>query len=178
MDIYFMAQIVWSRLNTANSNMWLNWLGTFENNEPIGGLAYYVTSPRNLSQFLKDPVRGLVYAGLLIGLCVLFAIIWLQVSGMDPMSVAQQLVDSGMQIPGFRRSVRPIQSVLERYIPTVTVLGAIVVGALASFSDFFGVYGTGMGILLTVGILYQLYETIAREQMSEMFPLLRRFIGE
>jgi len=35
-----------------------------------------------------------------------------------------------------------------------------------------------MGILLTVGILYQVYEAIAQEQMWEMFPLLRRFIGE
>jgi len=44
-------------------------------------------------------------------LCVLFAVIWLGVSGMDARSVAQQLVDSGMQISGFRRSVGPIESV-------------------------------------------------------------------
>jgi preprotein translocase SecY subunit len=178
MDIYFVTQIIWSRFNPANDNPWLNWLGVFEKNEPVGGLAYYITSPRNMSRFLMDPVRGLVYAGLMIGLCVLFAIIWLQVSGMDPGSVAQQLVDSGLQIPGFRRSVRPVQSVLEKYIPTVTVLGAMAIGAIAAFSDFFGAYGTGMGILLTVGILQQFYQSIAREQISEMFPMFRRLFGE
>ena len=178
MDIYFVAQIVWSRFNVAGDNMWLNWLGIFKDNEPISGLAYYMTSPRNLGNFLVDPLRGFVYSGLLITLCVVFAIIWLQVSGMDPASVAEQLMDSGLQIPGFRRSVKPIQSVLERYIPTVAVLGSIAVGVVASFSDFFGAYGTGMGILLTVGILYQVYQAMAQEQMSEMFPLLRRFIGE
>jgi preprotein translocase SecY subunit len=178
MDIYFFVQIIWSRFNPLSDNPWLNWLGTFKENQAVGGLAYYITSPRNLSQFSADPIRALVYAGLLIGLCGLFAMIWLQVSGMDPASVAQQLVDSGLQIPGFRRSVRPIQSVLERYIPTVAVLGGLIIGVVASFSDFFGAYGTGTGILLTVGIIYQYYQTIAREQAAELFPMLRRFLGE
>ena len=162
-----------------NSNLWLNLLGTYgENNQPTGGLALYLTSPRNFQQFLDFPFRAFVYAGLMIGLCAIFAIIWLEVSGMDPRSVAQQLVDSGMQIPGFRRSVGPIQKVLERYIPTVTILGAITIGAVASFSDFFGVYGTGMGILLTVGILKQMYQAMAQEQMLDMFPLMGRLLGK
>ena len=178
MDIYFVVQIIMTRFNPLGDNIWLNWLGTFSDNEATGGLAYYITSPRNLTQFLGDPIRSLVYAGLLIALCGLFAIVWLQVSGMDSASVAQQLVDSGLQIPGFRRSVRPIQSVLERYIPTVAVLGGVIIGAVAAFSDFFGAYGTGTGILLTVGIIYQYYQTIAKEQASELFPLLRRFVKE
>lgn len=178
MDIYFFVQIIWTRFNPLNDNVWLNWLGTFTENQANGGLAYYITSPRNLTQFLNDPIRGLVYAGLLIALCGLFAMIWLQVSGMDPASVAQQLVDSGLQIPGFRRSTGPIQSVLERYIPTIAVLGGLIIGVVAAFSDFFGAYGTGTGILLTVGIIYQYYQTIAREQAAELFPLLRRFIGK
>ncbi|UCH37261.1 MAG: preprotein translocase subunit SecY [Candidatus Bathyarchaeota archaeon] len=177
MDIYFVAQIIWSRFNIDGSNPWLNWLGVFENNQPTGGLAMYITSPRNFQQFLEDPIRALIYAGLMIGLCAIFALVWLEVGGMDPRSVAQQLVDSGMQIPGFRRSVKPIQNILERYIPTVTVLGAITVGAVASFSDFFGVYGTGMGILLAVGVLHQLYQAIAKEQVLEMFPLMGRLFG-
>jgi len=178
MDIYFVSQILWSRFNMDNSNPWLNWMGVFENNQPTGGLAMYITSPRNFQQFLENPLRAFIYAGLLIGFCVIFAIIWLEVSGMDPRSVAQQLVDSGMQISGFRRSVGPIQNVLERYIPTVTILGALAVGVVASFSDFFGVYGTGMGILLTVGILNQIYQAMAREQMMEMFPLVGRLFGK
>jgi preprotein translocase SecY subunit len=177
MDFYFIAQIVWSRFNLDGLNPWLNWLGVFKDNQPVGGLAKYLTSPRNFQQFLADPVRALIYACLMIGACVIFAKIWLEVSGMDPRSVAQQLVDSGMQISGFRRSVRPIQNVLEKYIPTVTILGAITVGFVASFSDFFGVYGTGMGILLTVGILQQLYQSMAKEQMTEMFPLMGRLFG-
>lgn len=180
MDIYFVAQIVWSKFNLDNSNFWLNLLGTFNpnTNEPTGGLVRYVTPPRNMSQFLADPIRGLVYAALMIILCVLLARVWIDVGGLGSAQVAQQIVDSGMQIPGFRRSVKPIQNVLERYIPTVTVLGAIAVGAIASVSDFFGVFGSGMGILLTVGILYQLYENIAKEQFAEMYPFVGRLIGK
>ena len=180
MDISFIGQIIWSRFNPDNANFLLNLLATFDpaTNQPTGGLVKYVTGPRNFTQFLADPLRGLIYAGLMTGLCVIFAVVWVGIGGLGPKEVAQQIVDSGMQIPGFRRSIRPIQSVLERYIPAVTVLGAITVGVIASISDFFGVFGSGMGILLTVGILYQLYESIAGEQFAEMYPFVRRLIGQ
>jgi preprotein translocase subunit SecY len=91
--------------------------------------------------------------------------------------VAKQLLDSGMQIPGFRRSERPIAQILQRYIPTVAVLGGIIVGLIAGVADFFGVFGSGMGVLLSVGILYQYYQLLVQEQVSEMYPALRRFVG-
>ena len=83
-----------------------------------------------------------------------------------------------MQIPGYRRSGRPIEAILKRYIPVVTVLGGIVVGLLAGFSDFLGVFGSGTGILLAVGIIYQYYELLMRERAAEMFPAFRRILGE
>lgn len=178
MDVYFISQLVWSRFNPLNDNAWLNWLGTYDNGQPTGGLVMYLTSPNSFQQFTSNYLRAFIYAGLMIGLCVIFAIVWLEVSGMDSRSVAQQLMDSGMQISGFRRSIGPIQSILDRYIPTVTVLGAIAVGTVASFSDFFGVFGTGMGILLTVGILFQLYQAMAKEQLMDSFPMLRRLFGK
>ena len=179
MDIYFVSQIIWSRFNPDSSNFWLNLLGTFNpaTNEPAGGLAYYITSPRYFTQFTAEPLRGIIYGGLTIILCILFSVIWVEVGGVGPSTVAKQLVDAGMQIPGYRRSIKPIQEVLERYIPAVTVLGAIAVGVIASFSDFFGVFGTGMGILLTVGVLNQFYQIIAQEQLTEMYPIMRRLFG-
>jgi preprotein translocase subunit SecY len=82
-----------------------------------------------------------------------------------------------MQIPGFRRSERPIAQILQRYIPTVAVLGGVLVGLIAGVADFFGVFGSGMGVLLSVGILYQYYQLLVQEQVSETYPALRRFIG-
>ena len=45
-----------------------------------------------------------------------------------------------------------------------------------NFLDF-GVFGSGMGVLLSVGILYQYYQLLVQEQVSEMYPALRRFVG-
>jgi preprotein translocase subunit SecY len=92
--------------------------------------------------------------------------------------VAKQLVDAGMQIPGYRRSGKAVEQILKRYIPAVTVLGGIIVGLIAGLSDFFGVFGSGIGILLSVGIIYQYYEILVRERAAEMYPAFRRIFGE
>ncbi|MEM3014214.1 MAG: preprotein translocase subunit SecY, partial [Candidatus Bathyarchaeia archaeon] len=145
---------------------------------PVGGLAYYVTSPtRGFVEVLGNPVRYLIYSVILVAFCVVFSLIWLQVGGLDPRTVAKQLVDSGMQIPGFRRSERPIETLLSKYIPAVTVLGGLIVGLLAAIADFFGAFGTGTGILLSVGIVYQYYQQLMQERVEEMYPALRRFLG-
>ncbi|MEM2336658.1 MAG: preprotein translocase subunit SecY, partial [Candidatus Bathyarchaeia archaeon] len=65
-----------------------------------------------------------------------------------------------------------------RYIPTVTILGGIIVGLIAGLSDFFGVFGSGIGILLSVGIIYQYYEILVRERAAEVYPAFRRIFGE
>jgi preprotein translocase subunit SecY len=71
-----------------------------------------------------------------------------------------------------------VESILKRYIPAVTVLGGIVVGLIAGVTDFFGVFGSGMGILLSVGIIYQYYEVLMQERAAEMYPAFRRLFGE
>ncbi|MEM3527025.1 MAG: preprotein translocase subunit SecY [Candidatus Bathyarchaeia archaeon] len=181
-NIYFITQILWQRYNQTNTNFWLNLLGTYKvtegHIEPTGGLIYYLAPPRSLTGLLGDPFRAAVYAGLFILMCIFFSVTWVEVGGMDPKTVAKQLIDSGMQIEGFRRSSLPIQQLLSRYIPTVTVLGGATVGAIAASADFLGAFGSGTGILLTVGILEQYYQILVKERMSEMFPALRGFLGE
>jgi preprotein translocase SecY subunit len=183
-NVYFFSQLIWSTSNKNNSNFWLNWLGTYGttgNNtqtQPIGGLAYYVTAPQSLQNVSQDPVRALIYLGILVAFCAVFSLIWLEVGGLGPSKVAQQLMSSGMQIPGYRRSERPIEAILKRYIPVVTVLGGVIVALVAGISDFLGVFGTGTGILLSVGIIYQYYELLMRERAAEMYPAFRRILGE
>jgi preprotein translocase subunit SecY len=53
----------------------------------------------------------------------------------------------------------------------------MIVGLLAVLADFFEALGTGMGVLLSVGIIYQLYQTIAQEQMADMHPAIRGMLG-
>jgi preprotein translocase subunit SecY len=60
----------------------------------------------------------------------------------------------------------------------VTVLGGIFVGFIAGISDFLGAFGSGTGILLSVGIIYQYYELLMKERAAEMFPAFRRILGD
>ncbi|MGA2309265.1 MAG: preprotein translocase subunit SecY [Candidatus Bathyarchaeia archaeon] len=187
-NVYFFSQILWNSYNSNNSNFWLNLLGQFTRYTPSGsttqqiipsgGLVYYVTAPRNFLQIMGNPGQAFGYLGILVVFCVVFSLTWLEVGGLGPSTVAQQLVDSGMQIPGYRRSGKAIESILKRYIPVVTVIGGIIVGLVAGITDFFGVFGSGMGILLSVGIIYQYYETLMQERATEMYPAFRRIFGE
>jgi len=181
-NIYFISQLIWQRYNNLNANFWLNLMGTFSiqgnQYQPSGGLVYYVVPPQSLSLTLADPLRALVYAILLIVGCVFFAVTWVEVGGMDSRTVARQLLDSGMQIEGFRRSEAPIRQMLDRYIPAVTILGAILIGTIAALADFLGAFGSGTGILLTVGIIEQYYQIFVQERITELYPAARGFLGE
>jgi preprotein translocase subunit SecY len=181
-NIYFISQIIWSRYNQGNANFWLNLIGQFTTSgqqyQPTGGLVYYVVPPHNLAGVLADPVRAGIYAVLLVVFCVFFAVTWVEVGGMDANTVAKQLLDSGMQIEGFRRSQVPIRQLLQRYIPVVTILGAIIIGVIAASADFLGAFGSGTGILLTVGIIEQYYQILVKERITELYPGARAFLGE
>ncbi len=187
-NIYLFSQLFWNSYNRSNTNFWLNLLGMYEwktppgggdpTLEPVGGLVYYVTAPHSIADVAAHPDRAIGYLIILVAFCIVFSLTWIEVGGLGPSTISKQLVDSGMQIPGYRRSGKAIEPILKRYIPTVTILGGIIVALIAGISDFFGVFGSGMGILLSVGIIYQYYETLMRERASEMYPALRRLFGE
>ncbi len=154
--------------------------------EPTGGLFYYLApiySPSDWMWWLGEtaaaPWQILVRVGVDLTFMVIggaiFAIFWVETTGMGPRSTAQQIQNSGMQIPGFRKSPGVTEKVLERYIPQVTVIGGALVGLLAVMANMLGTIGqvTGTGLLLTVSITYKLYEEIAEEQMMEMHPMMR-----
>ncbi|MBU7015347.1 MAG: preprotein translocase subunit SecY [Theionarchaea archaeon] len=161
-----------------NTRFGWEFLGTFEGSQATGGLMYYLSPPVGLDQVASEPIRALVYLLIMVGGCILFATMWIELTNMGPRSVAERLQQSGMQIPGFRRDPRVVEKVLNRYIPKVTIMGGATIGLLAAFATFTNALGTGTGILLTVGIVYRMYEDLMREQMSEMFPALRSFLGE
>ena len=150
-------------------------LGTISNGQAVSGIAYLLTPPRSLDMIFTEPLHVLVYGIVFIGICILFAILWVELSSIGPKDVAKQLHQMGMQIPGFRSSRRRFEKILKKYIPAITVLGGAFVGLLAFGADLTGALGGGTGVLLTVGIVYRLYEEIAQEQLMDMHPMLRKF---
>lgn len=178
------------------------WIGAYEAGsgslQPVAGGAWYLTTFRGLTDWFLPLFDNDVYGGyaaghawwqivlkiaiyltLFIGGSILFAKFWVETTNMGPNSVAKQIEKSGMQIPGFRRDPRVLEKVLERYIPTLTIIGGALVGGLAAVADMIGTVGqaSGTGLLLCVGIFMRLYEQIAKEQVMEMHPVLRGFFG-
>ncbi len=176
----FMGQMLWANLNPRNNNMFFNIIGQFDPTSPstpIGGLIYYITPPRGLDVAALDPTRAVMYVLFMIGIVVVFGKLWVELGGLSPKSAAKNLLDADVQIPGFRRSNQPIEVLLNKYIPSVTLIGSIILGALAGISDVLGVFGSGIGILLMVDILINYYNQLIKEQVEVVMPRLGALLG-
>ena len=110
---------------------------------------------------------------------IIFAIFWIETTGMNAKSVAAKIHNSGLQIPGYRRNPASMERLMERYIPKVTVIGGVIIGLLTLIASLLGTLGGagGTGLLLAVSIVYRLYEQIASEQIQEMYPMMQKFFG-
>ncbi|MFP3215318.1 MAG: preprotein translocase subunit SecY [Candidatus Micrarchaeota archaeon] len=154
----------------------------------VGNYATYFTLLLSQSSPLYLPWGGkpipvpewmhvIIYTVVLVLLCIVFGKFWVEMTGQSPKSVAEQLQEVGWQIPGFRRDPRIIESILNKYIPTITVIGSVIVGLLAALATLTGAVGTGMGILLTVGIMYMTYQQIEQEHLLEGYPALEKLLS-
>lgn len=163
---------------------------TDSNGNPVSGLLYYLSAPgRGLvgGGVVNDLISGifvdtellriLTYTIFLATGSVVFSIFWMNTAGMDAKSVARQIESVGMQIPGYRRDPRIIESVLGRYIPHLAFLGGLFVGLLAALADTIGAIGTGTGILLTVMIIYNYYEELRNQDLEGAHPFVRKALG-
>jgi preprotein translocase subunit SecY len=177
----------------------ITFLGEFSGSTPLNGIMYYLSPINSPYDWIPSLVREsflsygatapatwqiilhvLVDATFLIAGGIIFALFWIETTGMGAKPTAQKIFNSGMQIPGFRRNISSIEKVMQRYIPKVTVIGGAFIGLLTLIASLLGTLGSagGTGLLLTVSIVYRLYEDIASEQMMEMHPMIRSFFGE
>ncbi len=157
-------------------------LGTFSGNTPISGLVYWIQSPDLLSSIIQGSFslaqlgQALIYILIMMGGAVMFSIFWVQTANMDAGSQAKQILNSGLQIPGFRRDERVLEKILSRYIWPLTIVGGASIGLLAATADLAGALSQGTGILLAVMIVYKLYEEIAKQHLMDMHPAMRKFM--
>jgi preprotein translocase subunit SecY len=178
------------RILNSTWNQMPAWLGQYSNGQPVAGFFYYLAPIQTRNDWMwwlagttAEPWQILIRVSVDLGIMVIggaiFAIFWVETTGMGPEATAQQIQNSGMQIPGFRRNPQVIEKVMERYIPQVTVIGGALVGLLAVGANMLGTIGqvSGTGLLLTVSITYKIYEEIAEEQLMEMHPMMRQMFG-
>ncbi len=176
----FIGQMLWSQLNPRNASPIFNIIAQFDPtspSSPIGGIIYYITPPRGLEIVALDPIRAVMYVLFMIGIVVVFGKLWVELGGLSSKKAAQNLLDADVVIPGFRRSNKPVEALLNKYIPSVTLLGSIILGLIAGVSDVMGVFGSGIGILLTVDILINYYNQLVREKVETVMPRLGAWLG-
>jgi preprotein translocase subunit SecY len=165
-----------------------NWLGRptllggFSNGVPISGFAAWVSGVDIVTPIITGSLttfmifQSIGHIIFYVIFSVLFGFFWVKTSGMDAQSQAKNIMNSGLTIPGFRKDERILESVLERYITPLTIMGGIAIGILASVSDIVGTLIGGTSFLLVIMIMYQLYQTIAQQHATDMPASLRKFI--
>lgn len=169
-NLYFISQLLFKRYG---NNIFVQLLGRWQTLEfgsgnmvPVGGLVYYISPPHSLSEVAANPLHAIFYIIFMLSACALFSKTWIEVSGSSASDVARQLKDQQMFIQGHRDTMASLKKELNRYIPTAAAFGGMCIGALTIVADFMGAIGSGTGILLAVTIIYQYFETWAKEQQQ------------
>lgn len=170
-------------------NLIQNWLGhatflgSFSNGHATSGLSFWISS----TNIIEATIRGSLQTSLIwqtiihvlfyMAFSAIFAVFWVKTSGMDESSQAKNILSSGLQIPGFRKDPRVLESILKRYIMPLTIMGGLAVGFLGSIANVIGAMTGGTSILLAVMIMYQLYQNIAQQHAVDMHPAMRKFMA-
>jgi protein transport protein SEC61 subunit alpha len=145
-NFYFLSQLLFRKFR---GNFLIRFLGQWQEVEmgshsvPVGGLAYYISPPREFLEIFTDPIHTIFYIVFMLGSCAIFSKTWIEVSGSSVRDVAQQLKDEDMQMPGFRGTGFK-DNFLKRYIPIAASFGGMCIGALTIFADFLGAIGSGI----------------------------------
>lgn len=160
-----------------------SFLGTFSNGQAISGLAFWIGSTNLLDLFIRGGflprylVQGIIHTLFFMLASTVFSIFWVKTSGMDSKSQAKKIGSSGLQVAGFRQDQRILESILDRYIMPLTVMGGAAIGFLASITNLLGALVSGTAILLVIMIMFQFYQNIAKQHESDMNPAFRKFVS-
>ncbi len=158
-------------------------LGHFVNGQAVSGFAFWIGSTNILELFIRGGfstiylIQGLSHTLIYVMLCAMFSVFWVKTSGMDAKAQAGKIAASGLQVAGFRQDTRIIESILDRYIMPLTVMGGAAIGFLASITNLMGALIAGTAMVLVIMIMYQFYQNIAQKHAEDMNPLMRKFMG-
>ncbi len=159
-------------------------LGTFsEGGVPIAGFVYWIARVNLLEAIITKSFKAVFLLQALghivfyVFFATLFAFFWMKTSGMDSETQAKNILSSGLQIPGFRKDQRVLETVLSRYILPLTIMGGAAIGLLASSANLLGTITSGTAILLAVMITFQFYQNIVQQHQMDMHPALKKMIG-
>jgi len=157
-------------------------LGHFQNGQAVSGLAFWLGNSNILEGIIKGSlqtaqiIQGFTHLIFFMTISAVFAVLWVKTAGMDESNQAKKIIASGLQIPGFRKDQRILESILKRYVMPLTIMGGLAVGALSAVADSLGALTSGTAILLAVMIMYQLYQSVAQQHAVDMHPALKKIM--
>ncbi len=158
-------------------------LGGFSQGQPISGLSFWIGSTNIVESLIRGSfqkaliLQSVIHLIFYMAFAAIFAVFWVKTSGTDESTQAKNILASGLQMPGFRKDPRVIESILKRYIMPLTIMGGLAIGALSSIADLLGALTSGTAILLAVMIMYQLYTNVAQQHALDMHPAMRKLMG-
>ena len=163
-NIYVFSQILFQRYP---SSLFIKLLGTWTNKDgeqiAIGGLAYFLTPPKNFSDFITHPLRSIVYVLIILYISGLFTQLMVNLMGKGAIDMARGLRHEGFFIEGIKENEESIYKRLQRIIPTVSFLSGMLIAALQILADLIGAIGSGTGILLLVSTILEAFEDNERK---------------
>ena len=168
---------------SAKIASYFGFLGHFVNGRAISGLSFWMGSTNIVELFIRGGflpmflIQGFTHILVFMLFSTVFAVGWVKTSGMDARAQAQKIASSGLQVAGFRQDIRVLESILDRYIMPLTVMGGLAIGLLAAITDLLGALVSGTAILLVIMIMFQFYQNIAQQHSVDMNPAMRKFIG-
>jgi len=115
-NLYFISQILYKRYKNF---FLIRLLGQWQdvdggNSIPVGGLAYYISPPRDLIDFIRDPLHSIFYVLFVLISCGLFAKTWIDLSGKSSRDLAKQFKDNQYILAGIRENEENIYEQLNR----------------------------------------------------------------
>jgi len=162
---------------------YFTWFGTYVEGQPVSGLAFFLNSTNIVELIIRGgllPIyllQSITHILFFTILSTIFSAFWVKTSNLDAKSQAHKLASSGLQVAGFRQDERVLESILERYIMPLTIMGGAAIGVLASFTNLLGALVSGTAILLVIMIFFQFYQNIVSQHQVDMNPGMKKFIG-
>jgi preprotein translocase subunit SecY len=161
----------------------LSFLGEFVNGRAVSGLVFWMDSTNLVDLIIRGGLlpkyifQGLTHILFYMIFATLFSVFWVKTSGMDSKAQAQKIASSGLQVAGFRQDQRILESILDRYVMPLTVMGGASIGLVAATTDLLGAIVSGTSILLVIMKMFQFYQNIAQQHETDMNPAFRKFMG-
>lgn len=147
-----------------SDNLIVNVLGSWSSGVPVNGLAYYLAPLSTL-----DPIKIVLYLGLLPLAGGLLSQAWLRASGSDYMDLAKQFKENYIVILGKRETSNVRE--LRKVIPLAATIGGVVIAGIVAVTDVFGRPGWGASITIFVLNGWSAIETLYQDGVLGQLPL-------